>query len=159
MEGAGRRIPRSVKTGVLAAGGMALFYAAVVGGVSGSLDHLASQVRRDWYLLLPIVTGFGVQVGLMAELRRRRRPSPGAIGASAAGAGASTVGMVACCAHHVADLLPFVGASAAATFLYDFRLPFMLVGLGVNSAGIAIVARRLRRIPGRNEELGACAAA
>lgn len=138
---------------------MAAFYALVVGSLSGSLNHLLDQVASDWYLLLPIVVGFGIQVALMVELRRRHRTHRGVATSGAAGAGASTFGMVACCAHHVADLAPFVGATAAATFLYDYRLPFMLAGLGVNSVGIAIAARRLRRLPreARVEEEGICA--
>ncbi len=137
---------RSVRAGILAAAGMAVSYAIVVGGLSGSAAHLADQVAADWYLLVPIVVGFGVQVGLVSELRRRHRLHRAAAAAGVAGAGASTVGMVACCAHHVADLAPFLGATAAATFLADYRLPFMVGGLLVNGIGIAVVARRLRRV-------------
>ena len=140
-------IPSSVWIGVLASGGMALLYTAVVIGASGSLAHFRDQVATDWYLLLPIVAGFGVQVGLLAELRRRHRMQRAAAAAGVTGAGASTVGMVACCAHHIADLAPFVGATAAATFLYDYRLPFMAAGLGLNAVAITIAARRLRRVP------------
>jgi len=138
---------RTLWIGGLGAAGLALLYAAVVATASGSIDHLVEQVRTDWYLLVPIVAGFGVQVGLLAELRRRRRMHGVAAGAGAAGAGASTVGMVACCAHHIADLAPFVGATAAATFLYDHRVAFMVVGLGVNAVAIAVAGRRLRRSP------------
>ncbi len=152
---------RSTSIGVLASFGMALFYAGVVGGVSGSLDHLRQQIGKDWYLLVPIIGGFGVQVGLMAELRRRRRLGKAQAAAGAAGVGASAFGMVACCAHHVADLAPFVGATAAATFLYDRRLPFMLTGLGMNAVGIAIMLRWLSRTrQQRSGEVdGRCAAA
>ena len=48
----------------------------------------------------------------------------------------STAAMVACCAHHVADVLPILGLTAAATFLAEYRLAFMLVGLGTTIAGI-----------------------
>ena len=48
----------------------------------------------------------------------------------------STVAMVACCAHHVTDVLPILGLTAAATFLADYRLAFMLVGLGTTLLGI-----------------------
>lgn len=145
---------RSVRVGALASAGMVLLYAGVVGGLSGSLGHLAEQVSADWYLLLPIVAGFGVQVGLLSELRRRHRMHVGVATAGTAGAGASTLGMVACCAHHAADLAPFVGATAAATFLYRYRLAFMLVGIGVNAIGIAVVARRLRHVPRTTDREG-----
>jgi hypothetical protein len=44
--------------------------------------------------------------------------------------------MVACCAHHVTDVLPILGLTAAATFLADYRVAFMLLGLGTTIVGI-----------------------
>ncbi len=105
---------RSVRVGVAAAGLLAGVYVAVVGGASG-LDHLAGQARADWYLLVPILAGFGVQVALMAELRQRRRQARLAAAATGGAAGTSAVGMVACCAHHVADLAPLAGLTGAAS--------------------------------------------
>lgn len=154
---------RSVRAGTLASAGLALFYVVVVAGASGSLDHLVDQARQDWYYLAAIVAGFGVQVALISELRRRHRLQHAAAAAGGAGAGASTVGMVACCAHHIADLAPFIGATGAAAFLTDYRIPFMIVGIGVNAVGITIAARRLKhtplRDPRRHEEADACVAA
>lgn len=51
----------------------------------------------------------------------------------------STVAMVACCAHHVTDVLPILGLTAAATFLADYRIAFMLVGLGTTLLGIVVM--------------------
>lgn len=155
-------IPRSARAGLLAAAGLALFYVVVVAGASGSWAHLADQARQDWYYLMPIVGGFGLQVGLVAELHRRHRLRPAVAAAGGAGAGASTVGMVACCAHHLADLAPFIGATGAAAFLTDYRAPFMLVGIGVNALGVTIATRRLRRVATgatgahHDEEVAAC---
>lgn len=155
--------PRSVRIGALASLGLALFYVVVVTGASGSWDHFTDQVRQDWYYLILIVGGFGIQVALMSELRRRHRLHHSAAAASGAGAGASTVGMVACCAHHLADLAPFIGATGAAAFLTDYRIPFMVVGIGVNALGVIIAARRLRRLPPahthHDEETDPCLAA
>lgn len=136
---------RSLRIGSMAAAGLAAFYVAVVAGASGSTSHLVDQIRTDWYLLALIIGGFGVQVGLLAELRRRHRFHGAAATASGAGAGASTTGMVACCAHHLADLAPLAGASGAAAFLTGYRVPFMVAGIGVNAVGILVAARRLRR--------------
>ncbi|MGE0307373.1 MAG: hypothetical protein AB7Q27_16625, partial [Acidimicrobiia bacterium] len=108
---------RSVIAGLIGAAAMTLFYAVVVAGASGSLAHLTEQARADWYFLILIVAGFGTQIGLMAELRRRHRLHHGASVVGGAGAVPSSVGMVACCAHHIADLAPFVGAAGAASFL------------------------------------------
>ena len=151
---------RSWRVGAIAAGGLALFYVVVVAGASGSLGHLGDQARQDWYYLVFILSGFGLQVALMAELRRRHRLHHSAAVASGTGSGASVVGMVACCAHHLADLLPFVGATGAAAFLIDYRVLFMVVGIGVNAVGVFVAARRLYRTDAPSvEEAHACAAA
>jgi hypothetical protein len=137
---------RSLEWGVAASAALALFYALVVGLASGASDHLIDQARRDWYFLAPIIVGFGTQVALVVELRRRHRLSHGALVAGGTGAGASTAGMIACCAHHLADLLPVLGATGAAAFLLDLRIPFMVAGIAVNALGIAAAVRRLRRV-------------
>jgi len=49
--------------------------------------------------------------------------------------------MVACCAHRVADVLPFVGLTAAAAFLANWKIPFLIVGLISNLIGIAVMLR------------------
>ena len=157
---------RSWWTGAVGAVVLAAFYALVVGLASGSLEHLADQVGQDWYLLVPIIGGFGVQVGLMAELRRRHRLHRASMVAGGTGTAGSAAGMVACCAHHLADLAPFLGAGGAATFLYDRRVAFMLGGLAVNALGVVVAARRLRRFavsaghgqPHDQREVMACAA-
>ena len=88
----------------------------------------------------PILAGFGVQLGLYTYLKTVVRAAARGTGALAgAGGGTSTAAMVACCAHHVTDVLPLVGLSAAATFLAEYRIPFMLVGLGTNLIGIAVI--------------------
>lgn len=153
---------RSLRAGALASVGIAMFYVIVVAGASGSWAHLADQGREDWYYLVPIIVGFGIQIALISELRRQHRLQRAVAVAGSAGAGASTAGMVACCAHHLADLAPFIGATGAATFLIDFRVPFMVVGIGVNALGVTIAARRLRRTRIRrirDEETDACLAA
>ena len=135
---------RSIRHGAIAAGAMALIYLVVVRAASGSWSHLVDQARRDWYYLVAILVGFGTQVTLVSELRHRRRFGRGATVTAGAGAGASTAGMVACCAHHLADLLPIVGAASAAGFVTDYRVPFMLAGITINGVAVTLAARRLR---------------
>lgn len=51
--------------------------------------------------------------------------------------------MAACCAHHVSDVLPILGLTAAATFLAKYQTAFMLAGLGANLIGIVVILRIL----------------
>jgi hypothetical protein len=135
---------RSLRWGVVAAGFLIGVYVAVLTTAAG-WSPLGDQVRADWRLLTPIVVGFGTQVALIVELRRRRRARRLAA-STGAGASASAVGMVACCAHHVADLIPVVGATGVAAFVFDFRIPFMLAGIAINAAAVAVAASRLHRL-------------
>ncbi len=98
---------RSARAGLLAAAGLGAFYAAVIGWASGGA-HLADQARADWPYLALIIAGFGTQVALLVELRHRRRARHLEQAAAGAGVGSSALAMVACCAHHVADIAPVV---------------------------------------------------
>lgn len=139
--------PKAIRAGVLAAAVLGLFYALVVGGVGG-LTHLGQQAADDWPWLAMILAGFGAQVALFVELRHRKRLHDAAMKtATGGGAGASAVGMVACCAHHVADLAPIIGVSSLAVFLTDYRIPIMIGGVLINGLGVLLAARRLRHTP------------
>jgi hypothetical protein len=109
--------------------------------------------------LVLIISGFGTQVALFSELRQRIRTQQDMVVASSAGTSASAVGMIACCAHHLADLVPFIGATGLAAFVLDYRVPLMLLGIGVNATGVGLATRRLRQFDrvGR-EETEACLA-
>lgn len=99
----------------------------------------------DRLYVIPILLGFGIQVGLFTYLKLGLFvPGGASSGATtAAGGGVSTAAMVACCAHHLSDVLPVVGLSAAATFLAEWKVPFMLVGLGTNLLGIGVMLRQV----------------
>ena len=71
---------RSVVFGILGVIAMSVFYVAVVAGASGSWQHMADQAFTDWYLLVLVIGGFGVQVTLFSELRRRYRLQADAAG-------------------------------------------------------------------------------
>lgn len=53
--------------------------------------------------------------------------------------------ILACCAHHLTDLLPLMGLAAAAAFLTHYQLVFILVGVVSNLLGLtymlSIIAR------------------
>jgi len=123
--------------------GFYLFIMSIAQGLNAALELL----QEDWYLIGALVVGFGVQVGLFVHMRRRHRvvgrgPATAMTGAST---GISGVSMLACCAHHLADLLPFLGLTGAAVFLAQYREEFLVVGVVTNLAGIAVMVRMLCR--------------
>lgn len=133
----------------------ALFLSAIYFGFvswAESPKHAVELFWQDRWLVIPIITGFGVQAALYTILKLRLflpvspiRPSspmaPGIAPGVSMGAGGttSTIAMAACCAHHVTDVLPILGLTAAATFLSKYQLAFMFVGLGITLLGIAIM--------------------
>ncbi len=112
-------------------------------------QHALELFGQDAWLVIPIMIGFGIQVGLYTYLRGvMRRGSRSSKLMMGAGGGTSTAAMVACCAHHVADVLPLLGLSAAASFLSAYKVPFMLIGLAVNVIGIVVIVRTIRKEQG-----------
>lgn len=111
--------------------------------------HAADLFWEDRWIVLPIILGFGIQTALYVILKEqlfipiaRAGPSGKVTGASG---GLSTAAMVACCAHHVTDVLPILGLTAAATFLARYRIAFMLTGLGMTLVGILFMLNILFR--------------
>lgn len=137
---------RSATWGVAAAATLATFYVAVLAGSAG-WSHLSDTLGRDWWLVLLLTAGFGVQVAVLVEVRRRHKAAHGVTAVAGAGAGTSAVGMVACCAHHLADLVPLIGLSGAATFLTAQQRTLMWVAVGMTAAGVFLAVRQLRRAP------------
>lgn len=135
---------------LLGMSGLMLLYLGIVSLAEG-WTHAVELLIGDAWLVGPIMAGFGVQVGLYTYLETVIHAAATGTGALAgAGGGTSTVAMVACCAHHVADVLPLLGLSAAATLLAEYRIPFMLVGLATNLIGIGVISflilRQRRRL-------------
>ncbi len=128
-------------------GTLALFalYLTIV-TVAQGWQHAIELFGQDAWLVIPIMLGFGVEVGLYTHLRGvMRRGSRQSKMMMGAGGATSTAAMVACCAHHVADLLPLLGLTAAASFLAAYKIPFMLVGLAMNLIGIVVIVRAIRK--------------
>lgn len=147
-----KRVLWPVGAGLL---GMALLAAVYLGIVSWaeSPHHTLDLFWEDRWIILPILMGFGIQVALYTILKKQlfipvanTGPSGALTGMSGA---TSTAAMVACCAHHVTDVLPILGLTAAAAFLARYQIAFMLLGLGTTVLGIdvmlVILLRQRRR--------------
>jgi hypothetical protein len=143
-----KRILLPLGAGVLGAIFLTGVYLGIV-SLAESPEHALDLFWQDKAFVIPILLGFGTQVGLYTLLKKglympMHLPAAGAT--TAAGGGMSTMAMVACCAHHVADAaaaVPLVGLTAAATFLANWKIPFMVVGLLTNLIGIAIMLREI----------------
>jgi hypothetical protein len=131
------------------AAGALLLVVLYLGLVTWAQDwtHARELLWGDRYFVGAIALGFGAQAGLYVHLRQvvRQRRLAASTAVTAAGTGASSVAMVACCAHHLADALPLVGLSGLAVFLGDYRIPIMALGIGTNAVGVAVMLRLVVR--------------
>jgi hypothetical protein len=123
-----------------------LFLTAVYFGIvslAESPQHALDLFWEDRLFVIPIILGFGIQAALYTILKKRlfmpvetTHHSGKLMGA---GGATSTMAMVACCAHHVTAVLPILGLTAAATFLAEYRVLFMLIGFSTTLLGIAVM--------------------
>lgn len=135
---------RSTLFGILAAAALLTLYLGVISVAQGPA-HAVEQLALDAPFALAISAGFGVQIALFAELRAIDRRHRRGAAVTVAGTSTSTAAMLACCAHHVVDLLPLIGLSAAAVFLNEFKTPLLVLGLAMNAVGVLVIGRELRR--------------
>ncbi len=137
-----QRVGWPIGAGIVGAMFLAMVYLGIV-SVAESPQHAIDLFWEDRLIVIPIILGFGVQMALYVILKKRLFAPVAHTGPSGTLAGASgatsTLAMVACCAHHVTDVLPILGLTAATTFLAEYRIPFMLVGLGMTMLGVAVM--------------------
>jgi hypothetical protein len=134
-----RRILLPIGAGILGASLLTAIYFGIVSWAE-SPEHALEFFWQDRWIVFPIIIGFGIQAALYIILKKGLFLPVANMGASGAMTGAggstSTLAMVACCAHHVTDVLPILGLTAAAAFLAEYRQAFMLLGLGTTILGI-----------------------
>jgi hypothetical protein len=127
---------------------IAAIYFGILIWAQGWASALEIFVPNRWYVI-PIWISFGVQAALYSILRFRlfipTIPTANTGVVMGTSGGTSVTAMAACCLHHVTDVLPVLGLSAAATFLTRYQRPFMLVGLGMNLIGIVVMLITLYR--------------
>ena len=104
--------------------------------LSAALDQLLAL--RLW--IFPLITTFGIEVGLFTYLKSKQHISGKSTVVSSTTSG---VAMVACCAHHITDILPLVGFSLVATLLTTYQPLFFTIGIVSNIVAIFLLLRQV----------------
>ncbi|MBI2970948.1 MAG: hypothetical protein HYY37_00850 [Candidatus Aenigmarchaeota archaeon] len=111
--------------GALASAALFMVYFLIVSVAQGT-SHAFSQFASLWYFMTPLIIGFGFQMALFSYIHNMTAVSAKSV---AAAGGVSTVSMVACCAHHVTDVLPLMGLTAVTLFLGKYQAFFIVLGI------------------------------
>jgi len=131
---------RALPAGILGGFFLILLFLTVVILTNSTIGFILSEIQRLWYWVLLLAAGFGLQLGLFLHIRHTlQQRLAGATAEVAASGAVSTGSMIACCSHGLANLLPFLGVSAAAAFLARYQLPFIVFGVFSNLIGVTIM--------------------
>ena len=136
---------KAFRNGLLGSFGLAGLYVGIL-TFAQSFQHAVDQFLTMWPWISLLVVGFGIQIGLYSLMRLSIKAKTGGASAEvAATGGVSAAAMVACCAHHLIDILPILGVSAAAVFLSEFQIPFIVLGIVSNLVGICVMLRVMQK--------------
>lgn len=138
------RFSKPIAWGVTAASILlAVFFVAV--GAIIELSYAQSQFATYWPFIVSLAVGFGIQIGLYSYLRQEvhnmRMKAPGRT--VAVTGTTSTVAMISCCAHYLANIIPILGIAGALSIIGQYQKELFWVGLAFNAAGIAYIARKV----------------
>ena len=125
---------------------MSALYTGIMFSTMKSPSVVWNIFTANWYFIVAIIGGFGIQVGLWI-LVRCHGAMAGVSGAAGGGA------MLACCVHHIADLAPLLGLSAFAGLVSAYQRPLLVVSLIINLVGIGYMYMRYKKyLYGNNSE-------
>jgi len=100
------------------------------------------QIKRYLYLLIPLVLGFGVQIGLYTYLKHLNAVCSIT---TMAGGGVSSISMILCCSHYLLNILPFISVSFA-SFLTQYTFQILLIGVLSNIFGILFMLNKIKKV-------------
>jgi hypothetical protein len=137
-----------------------LFNISIASLAEGSFEKGYPVFLSNGIFVYLIPLAVSVQMGLF---RYHRNITTGNIAGSEkmgmAGSATSSLTMLACCLHHVSDILPSVGfILAASSFLIHYKDAIIIIGLLANAAGSIYIARAIikdRSIIAKAEKIAA----
>lgn len=135
-----------------------IFNISIASIAEGSFEKGYQVFLTNGIFVYLIPFAVSVQMGLF---RYHRNITTGNMAGSEkvgmAGSATSSLTMVACCLHHVSDILPSIGIIlAASSFLVQYKDTIIIIGLFANIIGSVYIARAIikdRAIIARAEKL------
>lgn len=122
---------------------MILFYFGLLWLTTKDYLHSFYFFMDKWYLLTPLFIGFAFQMYLFQKLRFIIQENN--VKMTVASAGTSGLAMVACCAHHLADLFPVLGFAGIAIAITKYQDWFLATGVLMNLIGIWYMRSRIKK--------------
>ncbi len=120
---------------------LAVFF-LVVTFISGWAFTL-SQFSAYWYFIVGLAVGFGIQIGLYSYLKQAVSHDGAPKAVVAVSGTTSTVAMISCCAHYLANILPILGITGLVSIIGQYQIGLFWVGIIFNIGGIAYIGQKI----------------
>jgi len=104
------------------------------------------QIKKYWFLLVLLISGFGIQIGLYTYLKHKALVC--SVSTMASG-GVSGISMLLCCSHYLVNFLPFISL-AFANMLLKYTPYILLFGIISNAFGIIFMIKKMKITGGKN---------
>lgn len=148
---------KEIRNGLLGGISLLLFYFVVMTVAERSLSATVSQFAQLWYWMIILSAGFGIQIGLFTHLQqiiKHHQMTGNSKTIAVTSTGTSAASMIACCAHHLSDVLPIIGLSGLAVFFTQYQVPLILIGVVMNIFGIFYMIGQINKIKGKINSFG-----
>ncbi len=109
------------------------------------------QFIKYWYFLISLAVGFGLQIGMYVYLKTaiQNHNMAHTKQAVAVTGTTSTLTMISCCAHYLANIVPILGIAGFLTVIAQYQVQFFWAGLAFNLFGIIYVGRQIIKFSAR----------
>jgi len=148
-------VNRAMLGGVSAALVLLGLYVGVLTVLSG-WNFTICQFNEFWPFIVALASGFGIQVGLFLRLRQLTEIHHHTNHIVAASGTTSTVAMLACCTHYLANVLPVLGAVGLVSMVAQYQVQLLWIGLIFNAAGLAYITWQFSAAKRAFKEMHAC---
>ncbi len=130
----------------IAIASLLFLYFIIVSLVSG-FQFALSQFSGYWYFLTSLAIGFGIQIGLYSYLKELVKIGGAKMGGKtvAVTGTTSTLAMISCCAHYLANIVPILGIAGALSVVAAYQVEIFWVGLIFNMLGILFIVNRITK--------------
>ena len=126
--------------------GLILFNFLFISFLSKSTNFALEQLLNLKLYIIPLALGFSFQVLLFLNIREKVKGSSGLVFGSGT---MSTGSMIACCAHHITEVLPFLALGGISIFFTNYQKELLILSILINWFGVLYMYRRLRSLNAR----------
>src|SRR3989344_7552579 len=118
----------------------------VISLLSKSVSYALEQMVSLKYYILPLALGFGLQVTLFIMIKEKVKESAALVTSTGA---ISSGTMIACCAHHLTEALPFLSVGGLSLFFFNYQEELLILSIALNWVSVLYMYKKLRLLNAR----------